>query len=143
MAAATQNPIDTPASEFAVQRLLDTDLVRVRQVDCRGTCRHRSAEECASQTHFVFPFRGVYLRHVGRDQAVADAVDGRGGTAPVVDYVELERLGAITDYNLGAGGARMLDDVRQRLLHDPVGGEVDPGRNMHGLPLEPQLHREP
>jgi AraC-like DNA-binding protein len=73
MAAATQNPIDTPAGEFAVQRLLDTDLVRVRQVDCRGTCRHRSAEECASQTHFVFPFRGVYLRHVGRDQAVADA----------------------------------------------------------------------
>ena len=48
-------------------------MVRVRQVDCRGTCRHRSAEECASHTHFVFPFRGVYLRHVGNDQAVADA----------------------------------------------------------------------
>jgi AraC-like DNA-binding protein len=29
--------------------------------------------ECASHTHLVFPFRGVYLRHVGRDQAVADA----------------------------------------------------------------------
>jgi AraC-like DNA-binding protein len=24
-------------------------------------------------THLVFPYRGVYLRHVGRDQAVADA----------------------------------------------------------------------
>ena len=48
-------------------------MVDVRHVDCRGTCRHRSAEECASQTHFVFPYRGVYLRHVGGDQAVADA----------------------------------------------------------------------
>src|SRR6187549_4125450 len=59
--------------EFSVDRLLDSGTVAVRHVNCRGTCRHRSAEECASQTHFVFPFRGVYLRHVGNDQAVADA----------------------------------------------------------------------
>ena len=65
--------MELPAPEFTVDRLLDTGLVVVRQVDCRGTCRHRSAEECASHTHFVFPFRGVYLRHVGSDQAVADA----------------------------------------------------------------------
>jgi AraC-like DNA-binding protein len=62
-----------PGSEFAIENLLDTDVVAVRHVNCRGTCRHRSAEECAAQTHFVFPFRGVYLRHVGTDQAVADA----------------------------------------------------------------------
>src|SRR6188768_2267451 len=62
-----------PASEFTIDRLLDTDVVSVRHVNCRGTCRHRSPEECASQTHFVFPYRGVYLRHVGADQAVADA----------------------------------------------------------------------
>jgi AraC-like DNA-binding protein len=30
-------------------------------------------EECVSATHLVFPYRGVYLRHVGDDQAVADA----------------------------------------------------------------------
>lgn len=59
--------------EFTVDRLLDSGTVSVRHVDCRGTCRHRSAEECASYTHFVFPYRGVYLRHVGNDQAVADA----------------------------------------------------------------------
>ena len=59
--------------EFTVNRLLDTGTVSVRNVDCQGTCRHRSAEECASYTHFVFPYRGVYLRHVGGDQAVADA----------------------------------------------------------------------
>lgn len=60
-------------SEFEVNRLLDTDTVAVRNVRCDGTCRHRSAEECASATHLVFPYRGVYMRHVGGDQAVADA----------------------------------------------------------------------
>jgi AraC family transcriptional regulator len=59
--------------EFTVDRLLDSGTVAVRHVECQGTCRHRSAEECASHTHFVFPYRGVYLRHVGQDQAVADA----------------------------------------------------------------------
>jgi len=71
--ATRSNPIDTPMKEFTVSRLLDSATVAVRNVDCRGTCRHRSAEECASHTHFVFPYRGVYLRHVGADQTVADA----------------------------------------------------------------------
>jgi AraC family transcriptional regulator len=71
--ASLRNPLDSPSQEFTVDRLLDSGTVAVRHVDCRGTCRHRSAEECASYTHFVFPYRGVYLRHVGNDQAVADA----------------------------------------------------------------------
>jgi AraC-like DNA-binding protein len=64
--------MSTP-SEFEVARLLDTDTVALRNVRCRGECRHRSVEECVSMTHLVFPYRGIYLRHVGRDQAVADA----------------------------------------------------------------------
>jgi AraC family transcriptional regulator len=71
--ARAQNPLDSPSPEFTVERLLDSSVVYVRHVDCRGTCRHRSAEECASHTHFVFPYRGVYLRHVGGALAVADA----------------------------------------------------------------------
>jgi AraC-like DNA-binding protein len=67
------NPLDTAMPEFSVSRLLDTGTLSVRNVDCRGTCRHRSAEECASHTHFVFPYRGLYLRHVGNNLAVADA----------------------------------------------------------------------
>jgi AraC-like DNA-binding protein len=62
-----------PAPDFTVRKLLDSDTLTVRRVDCAGTCRHRSAEECASHTHFVFPYRGLYLRHVGSDLAVADA----------------------------------------------------------------------
>jgi AraC family transcriptional regulator len=71
--SARPNPLDTPMKEFTVNRLLDSGTVSVRHVDCQGTCQHRSAEECASHTHFVFPYRGVYLRHVAGDQAVADA----------------------------------------------------------------------
>ena len=59
--------------EFEISRLLDTNTVAARNVRCSGSCRHRSAEECASATHLVFPYRGVYMRHVGSDQAVADA----------------------------------------------------------------------
>lgn len=60
-------------SEFDVSVLLDTGTVSVRDVRCRGECRHRSAEECTGATHLVFPYRGVYVRHVGREDSVADA----------------------------------------------------------------------
>ena len=59
--------------DFEINGLLDTGIVAVKDVHCSGTCRHRSAEECAAATHLVFPYRGVYLRHVGSDQSVADA----------------------------------------------------------------------
>ncbi len=59
--------------EFKVDNLLQTDTVALRDVYCTGGCLHRSAEECASITHLVFTYRGVYMRHVGKDQAVADA----------------------------------------------------------------------
>ncbi|MCQ4164322.1 helix-turn-helix transcriptional regulator [Tahibacter harae] len=60
-------------SQFTVARLLDTGTLSVRDVACRGECRHRSAEECSAATHLVFPYRGVYVRHVGSEQSVADA----------------------------------------------------------------------
>jgi AraC family transcriptional regulator len=53
--------------------LLSTEIVSLRDVHCRGTCRHRTPEEFASATHLVFPYRGIYMRHVGQEQAVADA----------------------------------------------------------------------
>jgi AraC family transcriptional regulator len=60
-------------SELVAQLLLQTPTVTVRDVCCRGSCRHQSAEECASATELVFPYRGVYARHLGRDQAIAEA----------------------------------------------------------------------
>lgn len=60
-------------SELAVKTLLSTPIVSVRDVCCQGLCRHRSAEECASATQLVFPYRGAYVRHLGQDEAVAEA----------------------------------------------------------------------
>jgi AraC family transcriptional regulator len=58
---------------FEVNSLLDTGTVELRDVCCTGACRHRGPEECSASTHLVFTYRGIYLRHVGSDQAVADA----------------------------------------------------------------------
>jgi AraC-like DNA-binding protein len=60
-------------SVLSAKVLLSTESLILRDVHCSGTCRHRSAEECAQATQLVFPYRGLYLRHVGKDQAVADA----------------------------------------------------------------------
>jgi AraC family transcriptional regulator len=59
--------------DFEIKHLLDIDTMALRDVRCGGGCRHLSAEECASATQLVFPYRGIYRRHVGSDQAVADA----------------------------------------------------------------------
>jgi AraC family transcriptional regulator len=60
-------------SEFAVQVLLASPAVTIRDVYCPGSCSHQAAEEFASATELVFPYRGVYMRYLGQDQAVAEA----------------------------------------------------------------------
>lgn len=61
------------APQLSVKALLDTKTVTIWDVGCLGDCQSRSAEECASLTYLVFPYRGVYVRHVGSEDAVADA----------------------------------------------------------------------
>lgn len=60
-------------TELAIQDLLDTQTVAIRDVVCHGKCRHKSPEECPSATYLVFPYRGVYMRHLGQNDAVAEA----------------------------------------------------------------------
>src|SRR4029453_15600733 len=60
-------------SEISAHTLLKTRTVGIHDVYCRGTHRHESGEECSDCTHLVFPYRGVYVRHVGREQAGAGA----------------------------------------------------------------------
>jgi AraC family transcriptional regulator len=60
-------------SEFTVRTLLETSAVSIRDVCCQGSCPHQTAEECATATQLVFPYRGVYMRHLGSNQAVAEA----------------------------------------------------------------------
>jgi AraC-like DNA-binding protein len=60
-------------SEFSVRTLLDTPTVSVDDVCCLGSRRDESGEEHTATTQLVFPYRGVYVRHLGQDQAVAEA----------------------------------------------------------------------
>src|ERR1700680_2616661 len=64
-------PERTP--EVSVQFLLKTPTVTIRDVCCAGSCRNKSVEEWTAATELVFPYRGVYVRHFGNDQAVAEA----------------------------------------------------------------------
>jgi AraC family transcriptional regulator len=59
--------------EFSAQTLLASPAITIRDVYCQGSCSPQSAEECATVTELVFPYRGVYVRHLGQDQAVAEA----------------------------------------------------------------------
>ena len=60
-------------AEVTAQSLLKTRLVAIRDVQCEGRCRHRSDEESTNTIHMVFPYRGIYVRHLGGDDAVAEA----------------------------------------------------------------------
>src|ERR1051326_606508 len=60
-------------ADFDTQPLLLTNTVAIRNVMCEGTCKHKSDEEFVTATHLVFPYRGIYVRHVGRAEAIADA----------------------------------------------------------------------
>lgn len=59
--------------EFKVYSLLRSTTVTIRDTQCRGICRYMSSEEATASTQLIFPYRGVYVRHVGHDQTVAEA----------------------------------------------------------------------
>lgn len=60
-------------AEFDARPLAASDTVTVWDVACPGERKHASDEECATATHLVFPYRGVYVHHVGRAESVAEA----------------------------------------------------------------------
>lgn len=119
--------------EFDVRRLLTTRSVAVQDVGCPGRHRHPGAEEHATATHLVFPYRGTYVRHLGRDEAVAEAnqvlffnaFEGYrvshpvpGGDASLDMVVEDETLRELAPRALVGDGPDLLFRV-QRLRIDP------------------------
>jgi AraC family transcriptional regulator len=60
-------------ADFDARPLVVTDTIAVWDVACPGARKHASDEECADATHLVFPYRGTYVHHVGRAEAVAEA----------------------------------------------------------------------
>src|SRR5262245_58992672 len=59
--------------EIVARSLLRSETVAISNTCCQGTYRHLSAEEFTRTTQLVFPYRGVFVRHLGREQAVAEA----------------------------------------------------------------------
>ena len=70
---------------------------------------------------------------------MAGAVRGRGFPGAVVADLELECCLRVTDDDRCLRPPRVLECVRQRLLHDPIGGQVDPRWQRRLLTLDPQL----
>jgi AraC family transcriptional regulator len=50
-----------------------SDVVSIADVRCRPSTNRLSAEEQASEHEVVFPRAGVFVRHIGREQHVADS----------------------------------------------------------------------
>jgi len=59
--------------EFAATPILATGTTSVWNVMCPGHIRPLADEECATTTHLVFPYRGVYVQHVGSRHTVVEA----------------------------------------------------------------------
>lgn len=68
-----QKALDKDMPEITVHSLLTTPTITVKDTYCRGSCKHQSPEECTKTTQLIFPYRGVYVRHVGQRQTVAEA----------------------------------------------------------------------
>lgn len=115
-----------------VQPLLATPTVTVRDGDCEGNLRGPSADEHTVTTQLVFPYRGVYVRHLGNDDAVAESNQVvffnayeayrvshpvAGGDASLSVTVDEGQLRELAPRSLLGDGAR-LTFRRQRLRID-------------------------
>lgn len=58
--------------DFTARSLLSSAAVCLWDVCCQGSRREESAQESVPVTQLVFPYRGIYVRRVGHDQAVAE-----------------------------------------------------------------------
>jgi AraC family transcriptional regulator len=59
--------------ELVTHSLLNSPIVTIRDIYCSGSHKEQSSEECATATQLVFTYRGLFVRHIGADQAVAEA----------------------------------------------------------------------
>ena len=97
--------------------LLATDTVAVWDVLCSGTCRHKSDEECLTTTQLVFPYRGIFVHHMGQAETVAEAnqVVFFNESEPYLISNPLE--GGDASLSIGIDEATLLELAPADLLH--------------------------
>jgi AraC family transcriptional regulator len=66
-------PRRIPMLEFEARPVLSTAIVDAWDVTCGGARSEPDEPETVDTTQLVFPYRGVFVRHVGAHDAVADA----------------------------------------------------------------------
>jgi AraC family transcriptional regulator len=59
--------------EIVVKPLLSTATVTLTDVCCEHSLQGKSAEEHATTAHLVFPYRGIFVRHLAGDDALAQS----------------------------------------------------------------------
>jgi AraC family transcriptional regulator len=121
-AVVSVNNENKQLSEFDVHSLLKSPTVTIRDTYCRGSYQYQSPEEWTVTTQLVFPYRGVYVRHVGQNQAVAEAnqvlffnaMEGyrishpvSGGDASLTLVVEESQLDEVAPPSLLQDGSRV------------------------------------
>src|SRR3954469_1218605 len=79
-------------ADFDARPLLMTETASVWDVACPGACKHTSDEEHVAATHLVFPYRGVYVHHVGRAETVAEANQARPSSSTRMNRTGLATL---------------------------------------------------
>ena len=57
---------------FELTNLLRTAIAGVWDAVCDGTSDHAAGEDIGAVPHLVFPYRGAYVRHVGREEIIAE-----------------------------------------------------------------------
>ena len=67
-----RHPAPDAAPEFTRTVLFASPALELADVRCRGSCRHRSPEECQASAQLVFPYRGTFLRHLGSRAMLGD-----------------------------------------------------------------------
>jgi AraC-like DNA-binding protein len=127
-----------PVPEIVSSCLLKSATVTVKDTLCQGLCKQQSPEECTTSTQLVFPYRGVYVRHVVQGQAVAEANQVlffnvhqgyrishpvAGGDASLTLVVDEAQLRELAPMNLLTGGSsltfrshRLRIDARSQAL---------------------------
>lgn len=103
---------------FEVRTLLTTPLVEVRDVLCAGMCRHKGDIERSARTTLVFPYRGTYVRHLGDDEAVADASQVLFFNAGEAYQVSHPNAGGDASLALTVDPHLLREIAPRELLHD-------------------------
>src|SRR6266536_908396 len=85
---------------------------------------------------------GDALAHAEQAMATRRRAGHLGMAVAVIDDLDVEAVAGVADRDGGLRRTRVPHRVGERLLHDPVGGQVQPGRQRPGLALHHQRRRQ-